>query len=267
MAERTPPENEGDDLDAPIDEERDEDTGSDLADDDAADEAEPEPDEGGEDDEPSEQQTRDREPQRDERRETRGSRQFGKLREENRRLREQLYQRPPAQQPDQRAADEERRRREAEEDEQVYLTGDPRAISQHVANRTEQRINARVGRLEFFSADAADKAEFDRECGRNPMVDSVAQEVEERLSIARQQGHGNPSRIALAKLILGERVLSRAGKARGRQEAKASRERDRQRARPSSSRGDAGGGSPARRRGNEDTHAARARRLDESGEL
>lgn len=265
MAERTPPPDDGDDLDQPADEARDEEIGTDLADDPADDvDPDPEPDDEGDgaDDEPSDD---DPEPLRTEQPAgPRGDRQFGRLRAENRRLRDELAQQGRTPPPDQSRAIEDRRRREAEEDERIALSGDPVAISQHFAARATATLSERLGRSEFFMADNADQAAFERQVQRQPMLAGLEDEVERRLGIARSQGM-NPQRIALAKIVLADRILQRSGGAKTRQQRKGAAKVQRQQARPASARNDVGGGQ--RRSEGQNTQAARAKRLDESGQL
>lgn len=214
-------------------------------------EADPEP-EGEEPEEPPKRSKSDREEN------------LGKLRRENRDLHERIerLERGGTRQPDPAAA-AEAQRREREEDEQVILSADPARISQHFATKVERRLEGRVNQVVSAVVDTADRTEFRSLCAENQSVAAVKDEVERRLQVARSNGL-NPKREALAFYIIGERVAQRAKGSRTRQERRAATDRDRQRARPGAARSDV---SSRRERGGRDTHAERAKRLDESGQL
>lgn len=166
-----------------------------------------------------------------------------------------------AQRPDPNAA-AEAARREAEEDERIVLSGDSGAIARHFAGKSEKRVTGQLNQVVGHVLDQADRTEFRAMCAENPALKAVADEVEKQLVKSRAQGL-NPKREALAKYILGERLLERAKGAKTRQEKRAGTERQRQQARPGSGRSDVN--SSGRRRG--DSKEARAKRLDESGLL
>lgn len=274
MADIPPPEDlDDDDLDQPDasehEDDREADDGPDADGGDLGEDAD-EPDGTGDEPPPS-QDTRDQ-PDR-----SRGNRQFGEMRRQNRELKRRLEQleqtRPQAPAFDQNAEAERRRQqqqREADEEQQVVLTGDPAQIARFYNERSTRQVNERLGRTEFFTADNADRTAFERACDRFPAYDKVADEVEKRLGMARQQGM-NPQRVALAKLIIGERYVERMPAAKNRQQKQADGEKRRQQARPSSARSDQGSGRASGNRGTgggrQSEHEARARRLDDSGSL
>lgn len=263
MADQTPPDDpeDNDAIDAPEADLEDLPEGDDPDPEDEPDDAEPEPS-------PTDQRD-DRQRGRDQPR--RGNPEFGRLRRENRELRaerDRLAQQPRSQGPDpQVQARQQREQQDAAREQELILQGDTVGLARFYKDQASREINERVGRVEYHSADAADKSEFRAFIADNPAAASVRDEVEDRLAMARQQGM-NPRRDALAKLILGERMLKRAGGAKTRQQRGADREQQRQRARPTGSRSDQGGGQPSgRQRQANDSHAALGARLDDSGEL
>jgi hypothetical protein len=156
-----------------------------------------------------------------------------------------------------RAAEE----RERQAEEQVLLTGDPGQIAKFYADRAQRQADAKLNTVLGHVVDTSDRTTFQTLCSSNPVYASVADEVERRLADARAKG-ANPQRLALAHLILGERVANRTKGAKTRQEWRAAIERRRQSVRPGGGRSDV---NPQRRR--QDTHEARAKRLDESGQM
>lgn len=158
-------------------------------------------------------------------------------------------------------------RAEAEEDERVILTGDPGAISRHFAGKVQRGVQAQIGQLASFVGDSADRAEFRSACAQDPMLASVADDVEAELSRIRAESRGtiNPKREALGELLLGRRMRARGKGAKTRQETRAAKDRQRETARPGNSRSDVRGG--GRRTGRLSEQEARAKRLDESGLL
>lgn len=157
----------------------------------------------------------------------------------------------------------EQARRDAEEDERVILSGDAGAIARHFAQKSEKRVEAKLGAVVNHVVDAADKTEFRALCAEKPSLASVRDEVEEELAKSRAQGL-NPKREYLAYIILGRRIASREKGARTRQEKRAGEERRRQQSRPGSARSDV---SRQPSRGGSSEHEKRAKRLDESGLL
>lgn len=194
---------------------------------------------------------------------SRGNRQFGALRAENRELRERLdrLERGGSQRPDPNA-EAERQRREQQEEENILLSGDVGKIAKFYSDRSARQAQAQITQVVSHVVDRGDKQDFRALCAENPAVAAIAADVEKQLVISRSQGL-NPTREALAKYMLGERLLSRAKGAKTRQEKRAGVERQRQQARPGTSRSDVT--SSGRR--TRDTHADRGKRLDDSGLL
>ena len=188
---------------------------------------------------------------------------LGNLRRQNTELRERLdrIERGQQQRPDPNA-EQERQRREAAEEEQVLLTGDVGKIAKFYSDRSARESRAQISQVVNHVVDAADKTEFRALCAENPALKAIAADVEKQLVQSRAQGL-NPKREALAKYLLGERMLSRAKGAKTRQEKTAAQGRERQRARPGASRSDVNSSGRPKR----DSQAERAKRLDESGML
>ena len=171
---------------------------------------------------------------------------------------EEVKRRPAA--PDPAAAAAAQAREKAEEDE-VNLSGDTARIAQFYSGRAERRAEARFEGLARHVVDSSDRTTFAAACASNPTLASIADEVERQLVTYRAQG-GNPQRLFVARLILGERVEQRAKGAKTRQGKRAAADIQRQTARPGAARSDVQTG-----RKRQDSHEARAKRLDESGQL
>lgn len=154
-----------------------------------------------------------------------------------------------------RAAEE----RERQAEEHVLLTGDPGQIAKFYADRAQRQADAKLNTVLGHVVDTSDRTTFQTLCSSNPVYASISDEVEKRLADARRQG-ANPQRLALAHLILGERVANRTKGAKTRQERRAATERQRQAAKPGGARSDV-----AATRRKQDSQEARAKRLDESG--
>lgn len=263
MADPTPPDDDPeDDLDPSPDEPILEDP-DDEPDDDPDPDPSPEPEDEPEPVEPEPEpapRARGSEP-------SRAARRIQTLTEKVRRLEEERRQPPP--QPAYDFAAEQRRRQaeEAAEEERVLLTGDPAAIARHYSEKSTREVRQQLGALAQQTADANDRAAFDRECDRNPMVARMRRDVERELETARRNGH-HPTRDAIVNYLLGKKIRERAPGAQTRQQRRADGDRQRQRTRPGNSRGDTGGGAQGGgRRNDQNSHAARAKRLDESGML
>ena len=156
----------------------------------------------------------------------------------------------------------EQQRREREDEEAVLLTSDSGKIAKFYADRATRQADQKFNGLAAHLLDTSDKTTFQTLVNSNPTYAQVAEEVEERLANARSQGM-NPQRIAIAHLILGERVAKRAKPAATRQRKQAAVVNGRQVGRPGNARSDVTTG----RRPSGDTQTKRATRLDESGLL
>lgn len=172
--------------------------------------------------------------------ESRGRRQYGELRRQNRERQEAADRlaRENAEltrqladmrrQPSQRAESPEER-------EARYLRiEDP---EQRVLQRwrDEQAVReAHNTNIQFQLIDTTDKTGFQALCARNPVAQKLADEVERRLADLRRQGQNLP-REAVYTYLLGERMRQRMDA----KDRKPSASRRRQEARPANGRGDA----------------------------
>lgn len=172
--------------------------------------------------------------------ESRGRRQYGELRRQNRERQEaadrlarenaeltrQLHE--MRRQPSQRAESPEER-------EARYLRiEDP---EQRVLQRWRDEQAARDAHntnIQFQLIDTTDKTGFQALCARNPVAQKLAGEVERRLADLRRQGQNLP-REAVYTYLLGERMRQRMDA----KDRKPSASRRRQEARPANGRGDA----------------------------
>lgn len=103
---------------------------------------------------------------------------------------------------------EEMRRRELVEEEEARLAG-PEAFADLKIRRSEGRIAAQLNGMAFRQADIDDKASFRELAADHPAIKAIAAEVEETLAQYRRNGN-NPTREAVAKYLLGDRLLKRA---------------------------------------------------------
>lgn len=191
---------------------------------------------------------------------SRAQRRIQALSEEVRELREKVNA-PPQRQHDPNA-EAEARRREQEEDERVRLSGDPDLIARHAVGKVEKRLSHQFNSVVSHVVDRSDKTDFLALCAENPAVKAVAADVEKQLVQSRAQGL-NPTREALAKYIIGERIMNRSKGAKTRQERSAEPARRREQAKPGAARSDVNSSGRPKR----DSQAERAKRLDESGML
>jgi hypothetical protein len=164
----------------------------------------------------------------------RGSRQFGALREERRRL----------------ADDNARLTRELSEARRAPAPSveDPRAEADRLALMSpEERINYTVEKalrrneiqnqqLANNLMDQSDRVTFDAKASLHPVFKKLAPEVERRLASLRSMG-GNVARDVVLNLILGERARANMEKSAGGRPAVQARQRQQQ-AKPVAARGD-----------------------------
>lgn len=119
-----------------------------------------------------------------------------------------------------------------------------------------QELDRRFGQMQFQQAVATDKMGFQALCTAKPAYAAVADEVEKR--IADEHAKGNfVSREALAKYVIGERMVERGTRAAPKQRKAADARVAQQTARPVSARGDVTG----TRTRNDNSREARAARL------
>lgn len=108
---------------------------------------------------------------------------------------------------------------------------------EYLQREGEQRLTQRLNQIEFQSWDGTDKAAFQGMCARNPAVAALETEVEQRLTELRASGQ-NASRETVAKYLLGEKALAKAGRAKTAGRKRELEGRERQGARPVNGRGD-----------------------------
>jgi hypothetical protein len=105
--------------------------------------------------------------------------------------------------------------------------------------------------------DSADKTAFEGLAARNPVAAKLRDQVEERLAEMRRGGTTAPRETVL-RWVIGDRALANAGRAKGKATKRADANRTNQTTRPGSGRGDTAGEG----RTNNDSAAARRKRLD-----
>lgn len=144
---------------------------------------------------------------------------------------------------------------QAAERERVSLMSPDEKVDYYRA-KDRQEFEGQLGQIRFQMGDSADRSAFDAACARNPALDAVRDEVEQRLTELRRTGQGNVQREVMAKFIIGERALARAAKGgKTRQAARGAERINRQKVKApgggSDTRGDSGrrgGGEAAQRR-------------------
>lgn len=173
----------------------------------------------------------------------RGNRDIGRLRQERRELareRDQLREEvnrlrvgngnAPVQQGNPADAARVLRERREQELETARLQGGDAYIETRLRHQQED-FDARLGNIAIQSSDAADRATYDAECRRNPVLDDLSGDVERELGNLRRQG-GNAPRLTIAKFILGDRAMSRASRAKNKVKRQTDVDRAREKSRP-----------------------------------
>lgn len=174
--------------------------------------------------------------------------------DENRRLRDAWLnqQRQPPPQPDPYRTAEVQRL----EAERVSLMS-PAEAAQHYAAQAEQRMNSQFHAARFEVGDLLDRQSFQQLMREEPLFRKYADQVDEMLRVARQNGN-NPTREALANQLLAQQV---------RENTRTQSERQRRRGREAIARQTTQPGNGTRstaaaaRRGEADDHDAVVERL------
>ena len=138
-----------------------------------------------------------------------------------------------------------------------YALMEPEARSEARLNDVLDQQNRQMAAMQARFADQTDKATFSSLAASNPLYKAVASEVETKLADLRRQGQ-NVDREALAKYLIGERVLKRGPKAAQQQRKAGQTNIQRQQARPSGGRSDQLSATAEQRR-----QADRARKLED----
>ena len=132
---------------------------------------------------------------------------------------------------------------------------DPDQRSEYRFNKAMENQNRQMAAMHARLADQSDKSTFAAACVSDPLLKTVATEVETELAKIRAQGQ-NVDREALANYLIGKRARSRAPGAVNKQRRAGERNIARQQTRPSAGRSDRG---PEDRRSDD----ARRRRLED----
>lgn len=123
----------------------------------------------------------------------------------------------------------------------------------------QARNDARFNALQFANWDSSDRTKFERLADKNPLYAKVEAKVEARF--AELQRQGSPvSREILAKLEIGEMMVSRHGAAKTKQTRRAEEGVRRETVKPRRAASDAQ--ASRGRRGQDDSPEARSRRLE-----
>lgn len=157
--------------------------------------------------------------------------------------------------------DQRRRAEEAQAAERArYDMMSPEERIEYRLQQMDQRQTAELQRVRFETADNADRQAFADLCKTSNSAARLAARVEQELKKLRDQGTNVPRRTILAVLI-GEKALSGAPRATGRQQRRAEEQRQRQSAKPGSraSRSDA----PSQDRRSSSDREARNKRLED----
>lgn len=132
---------------------------------------------------------------------------------------------------------------------------DPEQRSEYRLNKALENQNRQFAQMQARLADQTDKSAFLAACAADPLLKSVAAEVETELANIRRQGQ-NVDREALANYLIGKRARTRAPAAVSKQRKAGERAIARQQTRPGAGRSDR---EPEDRRSND----ARRRRLED----
>jgi len=127
-----------------------------------------------------------------------------------------------------RAPDPMEQARIQEERRQRLALMDPEQRTEFLLNEQREQFNARIGGMQFQTADAIDQAKFDRLCDRNPVAEKYRERVEETLQEWRRNNGSNPGRAEVLRWILGDEALKRGPAAATRQRNGAEARRARQ---------------------------------------
>lgn len=114
---------------------------------------------------------------------------------------------------------------------------EPEQRAEYRLNKALENQNRQMQAVQFRMQDQADKSTFVTLCSDNPLYRSVREDVEAKLTELRRQGQ-NVDREALAKYLLGERILKRAPKAVQQQRDAGNKNIRRQQVRPGAGRSD-----------------------------
>ena len=133
----------------------------------------------------------------------------------------------------------------------------PEEQTRYLLGKQKQEFDAKLGVIQFQTADASDKAAFEAICARNPVADKYRDRVEETLNTIRRNG-GNTTRETALAYIVGQDALRRAAGAKTRQTKRGAERVSNQQSRPSGGRSDV---TRDRSRGG-DERAQRAKRLE-----
>ena len=132
---------------------------------------------------------------------------------------------------------------------------DPDQRSEYRFNKAMENQNRQMAAMHARLADQSDKSTFAAACVSDPLLKTVAAEVETELAKIRAQGQ-NVDREALANYLIDKRARSRAPSSVKKQKQAGERNIARQQGRPSAGRSDRG---PEDRRSDD----ARRRRLED----
>lgn len=134
--------------------------------------------------------------------------------------------------------------RRAEEARVANMSPDERL--QYDVQQMNRRLDQSLAEIRFNAADATDRTQFEAEVAKNKAVASVADEVEKILAEMRKTGVNSP-RLTIAKYVIGERALTRSGRATAATERRVAGNRERNVVRAPNSRGDVGAGTGRQR--------------------
>lgn len=135
------------------------------------------------------------------------------------------------------------------------LDGESRVL--FLQNEASQRLEQRIARMEFNSWDTGDRVRFEGRCAREPALQRISKEVEDKIADLRSKGQ-TTDRETVAAYLIGMKALTGAGRAKTKLTKTAAASKARQQSKPGNSRGDVstGGG----KRGSE--QEARRKRLE-----
>jgi hypothetical protein len=163
---------------------------------------------------------------------------FGRLREERREANERAERLARENQEllarlNGRQTEETRR---AEQERLSLMTADEKLDYYRGQDRRE--LEQFKNTISFQLADSSDRQAFAHACDRSPALAAVSDDVERILAQERAAGRPGASREVIARYVIGDRALKNAGRAKSKQQKRATEQRERQTSRAAGARSD-----------------------------
>lgn len=188
---------------------------------------------------------------------SRGNRQFGELRRNNRELARQLEQEREARIAAEARAEERRRQEHGAAEAARVAAMEPWEREQYQRDQRSNALENEVRSLRFQSWDNADRADFRAACSETPAFAKIRDKVEAEYQRIVKSGQNPTPRETIATFLIGQSAVKKAKAGGGKRvERQAAESRQRQQGVPGSSRSaggrsnDAGGQTEQQKRFN-----------------